>query len=520
MKLFILKLLSLIVCCVGLISLGVALGLPEVQTYLLDPGAEFLVSLQDKLPPRLDFLKGALTLQGLWFGGSVVAIVLGIYGFFPQFAKYRRKKKIAYEGPHGEVEIYLDSVEQSLNQVIARMPEIKRSELQVVPQDNGRKALIRANVVINQQPGQNARAIAGLVSDYIAESATKLLGLEELANIELKVTGINVNTRKSSKAIRKESLSHSANAPVELLEAAPSPLTLSGPGGGDPLGSEPIEEEIDEEAESEDSYDTSAVDTRKEEANQAAARSELLEPLNMGEAAAEDTPDQAPAESTPERDEPALDRRDSDAVAPADMDGLGESLADTADELVEEPIEDDFEGWKPESAPADRPAPAAAEDAETPFAADGDTDTAAPAPSYTAENEAAGKDSADERFGFDFTPETRDEAPEAMESVSPGESEESSEAVHPYPWERPVAATEFASDSDTLETEQADTPSDVPDAESGDSVDTGDTDDTRNPEQADSFFGEDTGEVTIPEDEDEDTPPEEAEKKRWGGWFR
>ena len=94
MKLFILKLLSLVVFILGIISLLVALGLPEVKTYLAQvPG--LIAQLQSKLPPQLDFMKEVLTVQGLWFTGSIVAIVFGIYGFTPRSTKWRKPKKIS-----------------------------------------------------------------------------------------------------------------------------------------------------------------------------------------------------------------------------------------------------------------------------------------------------------------------------------------------------------------------------------------------------------------------------------------
>lgn len=281
MKLFILKLLSLIVFVVGVVSLLVALGLPEVKGYL-DQAPAFIADLQSKLPEELSFLREVLTVQGLWFTGSIVAIVFGIYGFAPRSTKWRKPKKISYTGPHGEVQIQLDTVEHSLNQVLARMPEVKRINVKVEPHDGGRRALIRAEVVLLQRPGQNARALASLVTDYIAETASKLLGLEDLATIELKVIGIVVNSKKSSKAIRKESLSHTS--PVELLEASPTPLTLSGP--REPMGGSQLEEEFEDG--NGDALEADAVDTRHEVSNQAAARSELLEPLSVGKPVSND----------------------------------------------------------------------------------------------------------------------------------------------------------------------------------------------------------------------------------------
>ncbi len=355
MKLFILKLLSLVVAIVGCVSLVFALGLadiPEIKPYL-DQIPTILSDLQSKLPEQLEFLKDVLTVQGLWFTGSIVALVFGIYGFSPKSRKWRKPKKISYTGPHGEVQIQLDTVEQSLNHVLARMPEVKRINVKVDPQDGGRRALIRAEVVLYQRPGQNARALASLVTDYIAETASKHLGIEDLATIELKVTGIVVNTKKSSQAIRKESLSHSA--PVELLEAPPAPLTLSGP--REPIGSGPIEEELEDS--NAEAMETSAVDTSHDASNQAAARSELLEPLHVSKPASVEVGafhteggqdrlgESQEAEITAQSDEPIYASSTSvNAVAPMEMDVLDEPLSQDGDAHYAE-VESDEEEEAP-----------------------------------------------------------------------------------------------------------------------------------------------------------------------------
>lgn len=494
MKLFILKLLSLLVFCLGLVSLGIAMGLPEIQSYLIEPALEFLASSQDKLPPALDFLKGALTPQGLWFTGSVIAIVLGIYGFFPRMAKYRKPKKIAYEGPHGEVQIQLESVENSLNQVLARMPEIKKINVRVDPQENGRKALIRADVVLYQQPGQNARAVASLVSDYIAETATKLLGLEELANIDLNVTGIVVNTRKSSKAIRKESLSHSGNAPVELLEAAPTPLTLSGP-NNQPLGSGPIEEELDEDAESEGAMDASAVDTRQDESNQAAARSELLEPLSMGESAPEHQAEREEAllsdsdhDTQPETPDAGQSDHGSDAVedatAPRQMDGLDEALGDDdADDELNE-ASGDYSTAEADDTP-EQDGMSSVVEPETADAPESDPDEAPKAN--------------DAELSDDFVPEAA--------SVSDETSDETPDSPA-YPWD---GRKEGAVDSTDLE--HSGFQPGYADHETLEGSDAQDREDQAH--HTDAAMGE----VTIPEADETEQEPSDEDKKRWGGWF-
>jgi len=500
MKIFILKLLSLLVLILGLVSLCIAIGVPQVQEYLGQVPA-LLTDLQGKLPEQLDVLKGMLTVQSLWFGGSVVAIVLGAYGFWPKGKKFRRRKKIAYEGPHGEVQIQLDTVEQSLNQVLARMPEIKKIELRVDPQAGGRKALIRADVVIYQQPGQSARAIAALVSDYIAETATKLLGLEELATIDLNVTGISVNTRKSSKAIRKESLSHSGNAPVELLEAAPAPLTLSGP--GEPLGSESIEEELEEE-EAESAMETSAVDTRRDEANQAAARSELLEPLHMNESA--QTPDESSAEPASAEEEQAQE----DVVAPLDMDVLDETLEDTAEYFEDGAESASNEAGDSESSDESDEALADASDVD---AGTDDTDGAA-----TSYGDAARDGEVEPAFDVAVALDAAEPIQDPDDSET--SSEESEATPLAYPWESAAA--------EATEEESAPEASEESESDRADAEEDADVPVTNSYESSDSVMGDMPEDVTIPDTEEAESegeanpseePAESTEKKRWGSWF-
>ena len=446
MKLFILKLLSLVVLCIGLISGAYAIGLTVVTDYLAQL-PEQLGTLKGQLPDQWKMLGGLLELKILWLIGSVAAIVFGIYGLIPRFSKWRKPKKIAYEGPHGQVQIELDTVESSLNNVLSRMPEVKKIDVVVEPRDGGRSALIRANAVLQHQPGQNARAIAGLVSDYIAETATKMLGLEELATIELNIKGINVNSRKSSKQIRKESLSHSGNAPVELLEAAPKPMSLSAP--GEPLGSGPIEEEMEEEESQGDALEASAIGTREDESKQAAARSELLEPLNLHGAGEEDQTDQDQAESSLEEeagDAPEEEETPDIVIPSRDGEGVGVSV-------VPEPLGDlteDAEGDEDDDGVAES-MPDASEDEE------GETVT-----------EDAEEESETESGSADVEVPDEDipEAVAAEEATSIAEGEEQAETVEeeqPAAEEEPPAAEEYPSNSpwaplssNTDETEAAD----------------------------------------------------------------
>lgn len=503
MKLFILKLLSLVVLCLGALSLAFYLGFAPVTDYVAQL-PEQLAQWQQELPENLAWAKGLLEVRILWLIGSIVAFVFGAYGLFPRISKWKRSKKISYDGPHGLVQIELDTVEQSLNRVLVRMPEVKKIDVHVEPRDGGRSALIKADAVLQHQPGQNARAIAGLVSDYIAETATKMLGLEELATIELNVKAINVNTRKSSKEIRKESLSHSGNAPVELLEAAPKPMALSAP--GQPLGSGPIEEEMEEEEGGDAPMEASAVDAAEEDSRQAAARSELLEPLNLhgaddeGEAGEEEDEgnEEVENEATEAPEETGDDEEEVPDVVEKSVDGSAANAS-----VVPEPLgdlSDDGEG-------------------DVTFEEEGGVevpDEAQTAALYgvepTQEEEVPVAEEAIEESPVDETVES-DEVPEADEVVEVPETAATDDVPAPNsPWaplDSESSLTEEAAPAEESEEASGEASEDPVASESTDSVfgemdSDGDADDSSSEAAGDS-----------PADEE---AAKEGEKKSWG-WF-
>ncbi len=505
MKLFILKLLSLIVLSLGVLSLFFVLGISEVTGYVAELPAQ-IAEFQKTLP---DSVSWALDLKILWLIGSIAAIVFGVYGFLPRTSKWKKPKKISYDGPHGQVMIQLDTVEQSLNRVLARMPEVKKIDVVVEPRDGGRSALIKAKAVLQHQPGQNARAIAGLVSDYIAETATKMLGLEELATIELNVTGINVNSRKSSKEIRKESLTHSGNAPVELLEASPKPLGLSAP--GEPLGSGPLEEEIDEDG----TVDANAVDSAEEESKKAAARSELLEPLslhNIHEDARED--EEAETEASVEPTDDAIEddeetpnivyhsvegSRANASVVPEPLGDLSDETEEAEEDEIAESVDEEV-GEEVGEVEFDVEVPEFLPDAE-----ESQEETEASAPVISPWASVANDDASDDAG-------TANSVDEDAVAVTPIEEE----AATPSAW-----ATEELGETED-ETSVADddeaTPSNLSDSEATDSI-MGDLDGEDDEvvmgeiPEFEEEQGESTGDAEVANEGEG-----EGEKKRWG-WF-
>ncbi len=506
MKLFILKLLSLVVLCLGALSLAFYLGFAPVTDYIAQLPAQ-LTQWQQELPENMAWAKGLLEVRILWLIGSIIAFVFGAYGLFPRISKWKKSKRISYDGPHGLVQIELDTVEQSLNRVLVRMPEVKKIDVHVEPRDGGRSALIKADAVLQHQPGQNARAIAGLVSDYIAETATKMLGLEELATIELNVKAINVNTRKSSKEIRKESLSHSGNAPVELLEAAPKPMALSAP--GQPLGSGPIEEEMEEEVGGDTAMEASAVDSAEEDSRQAAARSELLEPLSL-HGSGEEEGEEAPSEATEEDEErdgevPDVVEKTVEGSA-ANASVIPEPLGDLSDDGEDDVASDEDDTEYEEEGGVEVP-----DEAQTASLYGAENESSDPTDGLPAAEEAAEELVVEESSLAEDVPEAEEAIPEVEEAAPAPNS----------PWapleSDSTPAEDTAADADTAE-DDAETEGDgeAQDEATDDSVE----------ESSDSVFGEMDTEVAS-DDATTDVTDEttaageeekEGEKKSWG-WF-
>lgn len=194
MKLLVLKLCSLLTIAVGIIGLAFVLNVPQL--------AEFLANNAEWLPATPE--ESIARFAG-WLASAAVVTLLGIYGFVPKMGREKAKtREIHFEGEHGDVAIQLDSVQRALTNVIGRMPEVKRVQVSVSADKEGRRALINADVVLYSNPDVRARQTAHQVTEYISQSAINILGLEDLATIKLNVVGFEVNPKLVSKKIRAD----------------------------------------------------------------------------------------------------------------------------------------------------------------------------------------------------------------------------------------------------------------------------------------------------------------------------
>lgn len=236
MKLFVLKLISLLVMLAGIIGLGHRLGyMPPMQADQAQ-GAACCASIKAALPD----IHGINLLTWSMYGG---AILLGFYGFIPRIPS--RGKSIVFPGQYGPISIALKPVENSLHRVLCRMPEIAKFQAKVAPVENGKKVRIDATVVLQTQPAARARKTVELVHEYIAQTAARMLGLEDISTITLKVEHINVDAKRASKVLHDEITERAAQAEEEeeLHAMAQRAIPVAGAVAGAAVVSEAVREE-------------------------------------------------------------------------------------------------------------------------------------------------------------------------------------------------------------------------------------------------------------------------------------
>lgn len=148
---------------------------------------------------------------------GVALLVFGFYAILPKLPNRSERRAIRFSGEHGEVIIQLDSVQATLTKIMTNMPEIRKVDVRVDPDKKRERAIIKADVVLENQPDTDARQTANVVTSYIAETAIRMLGLEDLATVNLKIVGFHVNPKKASKAIRASRAAHALDRPVGRL---------------------------------------------------------------------------------------------------------------------------------------------------------------------------------------------------------------------------------------------------------------------------------------------------------------
>jgi hypothetical protein len=155
---------------------------------------------------------------------SVAAVAIGVCGLlFPFLFRQRRKSRtIEFQSKHGYIVIELDSVQKSLQKAMAKLPEVKDISLQVHPSDNDRKVRIVADAVVIKPPGAGIRETASDLEDKLAESAKRMLGVDDIASLDLNISRVLMNVKKEFDNVDKSRLLEHKQEQQPAQAAAPA----------------------------------------------------------------------------------------------------------------------------------------------------------------------------------------------------------------------------------------------------------------------------------------------------------
>lgn len=158
---------------------------------------------------------------GAAFGAA--AAVAGLLALLP-LKRPRRNNTITFPGSHGNVTLQLDSVEATLSRVVGKLPEVKKINVRVTPSEDNRRAQVTADVWMYKTSGPaGARELANRISDYLADTAVNILGVEDITNINLNVRGVIVDPSKTTPETVPHVAYGAAAAPAAATVAAAVP---------------------------------------------------------------------------------------------------------------------------------------------------------------------------------------------------------------------------------------------------------------------------------------------------------
>lgn len=214
MKMFVLKLISLLVLLVGGLILAACFDVPEAKEALQCTHA---CLVKNVAAPGEGGQAGA----GQWAAGAVLLLV-GLYGFLPRLPKRDKRRTVAYSLEHGDVVVALDPAQATLNEVIRALPEVKKICIKITAAEDRRKVKIESEAVLNTQIGATAQESRDLINQCILDTATDMLGLEVLGPINLKVKGAEIDVRAASESLREKHLSEIQAKQAAATAAAPA----------------------------------------------------------------------------------------------------------------------------------------------------------------------------------------------------------------------------------------------------------------------------------------------------------
>ncbi|MBN2311117.1 MAG: hypothetical protein JXR94_19225 [Candidatus Hydrogenedentes bacterium] len=143
-----------------------------------------------------------------------ILVLVAIAGLLPARRRPRRKE-ISFPTPQGSSSVHLEPVEASLAKSLKRLPEVRSITIKLLPDDSDRKVRITADAAVHKAAGEGIREMASELSEKIADHARQILGIGEVASVDLNISAIRLDDRDEP-----EDLAVDASEPAQT--AAPA----------------------------------------------------------------------------------------------------------------------------------------------------------------------------------------------------------------------------------------------------------------------------------------------------------
>lgn len=280
MKMLLMKFCSLLVIALGVLLLVWALGLTPITEPLWMYYGQLMAN--ESVPP--------IVVQVLV---AAVLLVLGLIAFLPGGNPRSLRRAVVIPTEHGQVAVQLDALRPVLLKVLRRMPEVRKVKLSIKPPRGKKKAIVTAFVSLRQQAKLDLRQHVDLITQHIAETAVKLLGIENLVDIEVFVDGIKVDAKAAAREVLASAEQFETRLLAQTAPAVPGVLGYDAPAVAAsamaelPAKADKVDEELAEDyaSEAEELYEEADIEAEEEEA---ALEEEEAADENEGKAASKE----------------------------------------------------------------------------------------------------------------------------------------------------------------------------------------------------------------------------------------
>ena len=129
-----------------------------------------------------------------------IGIVIAVYGIIKLWMGLTPKnhvRSVTFMGTHGEVTIELEPVENTLQRVAMKLPEVKNISLKLIPLESNGRILVDAVAILEKSADDDARMITARVHNFLQIHTRKIVGLQDVeAKLRVKRWHMKMKTVK------------------------------------------------------------------------------------------------------------------------------------------------------------------------------------------------------------------------------------------------------------------------------------------------------------------------------------